>query len=404
MIIIIIIIKLRLFHRNCEQASFSLFQIRFAEVLLKAGADPDIQREWCGTPILHHSIRSAEPKVFDLLLRHGADPRKTDCDGKTALHYSANWGQTNIAKRLLAAGLDPNEFDDLESTPLSGALLLCKNVETVELFMRHTDISLRSPERGATAAHSIHYGHDPQAAYYLTRLLKLGVDKEAVCYCSGTVLHETARIFDYECLQMCIDAGCNLNAENQKGETALIQLLSDTDTMCYNFPIRYAKGRTGSVEMLINAGADVDIPDPQGRTPLEWAVLKKNPTGVRQLLQANCRVNIWKDSIVASGFMAAAVSSGDKDCATFIFGDSCSTADQQFFYDLSHTPSAMVEGESIGLSKPPLPLSSLSRLVVRASLPRKGPAFLKDVDQLPFPRRLRNFVALRLSPSDQFKN
>ena len=374
--------------------SSSVFQVRFAEVLLKAGADPDIETELNGAPILHHSIISKEPKVFDLLLQYGADLRKTDLYGCTALHYSASEGQTVIAKRLLAAGIDPNKVDDMGFTPLSGALLSSCHVETVKLLIRHTDLTLRHPESGGSAAHSILFGSNPRAAYYLTRLLKRGLDKEAVCVCSGTVLHKVAMTFNLKCLQICIDAGCNLNAENRKGQTPLNELFTDAK-LPFNSTSLYAKGRTGSCEMLINAGADVDIPDQQGTTPLEWAVLNKDLVGVRQLLQANCRVNITKDSCVASGFMAAAVSSGDEDCATFIFGDSCSTADQQFFYDLSHTPSAKVERESIGLSKPPLPLSRLSRLVVRASLPRKGPAFLKDVDQLPFPRRLRDFVALR---------
>ena len=389
---------------NCEQTPSSVFQVTFAEVLLKAGADPDIETDMCEAPILHHSIWSKELKVFDLLVQYGADLRKTDIDGCTALHYSASAGATVIAKKLLDTGLELNTFDHVGQTPLSLALLTCDDGETVELFLRHADISLHYPKTGATAAHSIEFGHNPRAAYYLTRLFELGLDKEAVDGSLGTVLCRTAQRLDVECFKICIDAGCNLNTKNTRGETALVNFLSDDSLMVTVDPIRHAKGRTGSVEMLINAGADVDIPDPQGRTPLDWAVLKKNPTGVRQLLQANCRINITKDSSIASRFMAAAVSSGDEDCATFIFGDSCSTADQQFFYDLSHTPSAMVEGESIGLSKPPLPLSSLSRLVVRASLPRKGPAFLKDVDQLPIPRRLRDFVALRLSPSDQFKN
>ena len=367
---------------------------------MKGGADPDIVTSLEGAPILHYSIRNKESKVVDLLLEHGADPTATDYDGYNALHVSARWGEVGITEKLLKAGLDPNAFHELDSNPLFEALGE-NNVEQVELLLKYCDTTVRCPHSGASALHEICYNFSPLAPHYLKRLFELGLDKEVVCDYEGTVLCKTAQRFDYQCLQICIDAGCNLNAKNKKGETTLIQLLADDNIHVKNEPIIYAEKRKKSVEMLINAGADVDIPDPQGRTPLDWAMLNKNPTGVRQLLQANCRINITKDSSIASGFMAAAVSSGDEDCATFIFGDSCSTADQQFFYDLSHTPSAMVEGESIGLSKPPLPLSRLSRLVVRASLPRKGPAFLKDVDQLPIPRRLRDVVALRLSPSDQ---
>ena len=130
---------------------------------------------------------------------------------------------------------------------------------------------------------------------------------------------------------------------------------------------------TAICDMLITAGADVDMPDNMGRTPLMKMLMGPEVPIVRQLLQANCAdtvtLSLCREYFLDT-YMAEAIAKNATDCATFIFGDSCSsTQDQRVFYDLSLRPEAMVNGKTVGLSKPPV---CLFRLCRKAGCPRRS--------------------------------
>ncbi len=57
------------------------------------------------------------PKVTEVLLKAGADPNR-ERDGKTALHFAAQRGDVESIKLLLAAGADPNALASKTRTPL----------------------------------------------------------------------------------------------------------------------------------------------------------------------------------------------------------------------------------------------------------------------------------------------
>ena len=212
------------------------------------------------------------------------------------------------------------------------------------------------------------------------------MDIEAVYRVGNTLLCETTLWFNYECLKICIDAGCNVNVGNSDGETILQRLLQIVGS-------RGRKERNAACEWLIDAGAEVNLTNPRGRSLVECAARYYYVPVVKKLLQLNCTVTMAKSSCYCE-FMCVALKEKAKDCAVFIFGDSRSTEDQHFFYDLSHRPHAMLDGESIGLSRPPISLYRLSRLAVRSLLPT-GPAFLPALNGLPLPRSVQDFVALR---------
>ena len=359
----------------------------YAEMLLRAGADPDIS-EGIGygypKPLLLWNLIYGDPAIRELLLLYNADVNNVDYSGQTALHYCAigSFVMIDIAKRLLATGADPNIQDNEGKIPLFLALEGNK-VGMVELLLEHSDLSLKD-YCGGTALHAIQYLQNPVAAQFLTRLLELGLDKEAVPHEGNTVLCETILLLNYECLKNCIEAGCNVNARNSHGETTLQRLLGI-----------YCSGERektmAACEWLIDAGAEVDLNNPGGKSLVECAVLYRYVPVVKILLQVNCPVGMKKSFLDPCRFMHVAVKEKAKDCAVFIFGDSCSTEDQLFFYDISHRLGAMLDGESIGLSRPPM--YRLSRRVVRSLLPT-GPAFLPALNGLPLPRNVQDFVAL----------
>ena len=351
-------------------------------MLLRAGADTNISKG--NQPLLLWTLSHKEREIGELLLKYNADVNVNYC-GQTALHYCASHSMIDLAKKLLATGADPNIQDESGQIPLFNALQ-GTNIEMVEMLLEHSDLSLKD-SHGGTALHAIQYLQNPVAAQFLTRLLELGLDKEAVSHHGYTVLFQTILLFNYECLKICIDAGCNVNVKDRDGETTLQRLLG-------TYSSRGIEERNAACEWLIDAGADVDLTNPGGESLVECAARYYYVPVVKKLLQVNCPVGLKKPFPGLKHFMHVALREKAKDCAVFLFADCCSTEDQLFFYDVSHRPDAMLDGESIGLSRPPISLYRLSRRVVRSLLPT-GPAFLPALHGLPLPRNMQDFVALR---------
>lgn len=64
-----------------------------------------------GVTALHLAVRAGNPKVFDLLVREGADLDAADSQGKTALTICGVCAESDFALRLIGAGADPNIAD-----------------------------------------------------------------------------------------------------------------------------------------------------------------------------------------------------------------------------------------------------------------------------------------------------
>ena len=86
---------------------------RSLEVLLAAGADPDLRdlgrNGW--TPLMHALHRDHEAVAW-LLLEHGADPGAPSGRGGTPLWMAAGYGQFRTVEELLARGVDPRSAPD----------------------------------------------------------------------------------------------------------------------------------------------------------------------------------------------------------------------------------------------------------------------------------------------------
>ena len=80
-----------------------------ARVLLAAGADPNVDSEGLGTPIvLAAGEEGDDPASAELLLEHGADPELNGSPKGTALMSAVTMGNIRIARLLVESGADVN--------------------------------------------------------------------------------------------------------------------------------------------------------------------------------------------------------------------------------------------------------------------------------------------------------
>jgi cytohesin len=91
-----------------------------ADVLLKAGADPDLIAE-DGYSALHHAATNGALPLIEKLVAGGASAGQPNGIGYAPLHPASDPAQAGAVRRLLAAGADPNAADDYGFTPLHGA-------------------------------------------------------------------------------------------------------------------------------------------------------------------------------------------------------------------------------------------------------------------------------------------
>jgi ankyrin repeat protein len=159
------------------------------------------------------------------LLSEGADLEARDRAGRTALLLATHGNHVEVARLLIAAGADVNAKDAISDTPY-----LYAGAEG------HNEILKMTLAAGADLASTNRYG--------------------------GVALIPAAHHGHPETVKILLGTTININHINRLGWTALIEavILSDGGPV-----------HTEIVRLLVDAGADVNIPDREGVTPLAHA-------------------------------------------------------------------------------------------------------------------------------------
>src|SRR5437870_763329 len=250
------------------------------------------------------AIRANDLTTLDTLIKHAA-VNVRDAEGATPLMYAAAVGSLDAMNRLLAAGAEVNARNALGSSALTWAT---KDISKVRLLLDRgaaanvTSIPGRTPLLVATM-------HNPSAAV-VKLLIARGADAHAADKLQANALHTAAVAADVETLRTLLDAKVDVNARDAadftprmvaaaSGSVEAVKLLlsrgahvndvSGTGEVIIHAPARVKNGTLalgsftplllgvpgGSTELvrtLIDAGADVNVKDMRGMTPLILAV------------------------------------------------------------------------------------------------------------------------------------
>jgi ankyrin repeat protein len=174
---------------------------------------------------LHAAAAKNDIAAIRELLSNGTDINARDRSGRTALLIATHGNRIDAARVLIDAGADVNEKDDIEDSPYlyAGAR---GHLEILRMTLAH------------------------------------GADLESTNRYGGTALIPAAERGHVETVRTLIEAGVDVDHVNDLGWTALLEAIILGDGGWRHQQI---------VDLLIKAGANVNLADRQGVTPLRHA-------------------------------------------------------------------------------------------------------------------------------------
>ena len=164
--------------------------------------------------------------TIETLIRQGIDIESRDEQGATALLLATHHNAIDVARVLIEEGADVNAMDRINDSPYLYA--------------------------GAEGRIEI-----------LLMTLDHGADLTSVNRYGGTALIPAAHHGHIETVRVLLDTDIDINHINNLGWTALMEAIVLGDGGDTYIKI---------VELLVEAGADVDIPDRNGVSPLSHAI------------------------------------------------------------------------------------------------------------------------------------
>jgi ankyrin repeat protein len=193
---------------------------------------------------LHEAAAKGDAAEIEKLIADGEKPNIQDSRSRTPLHVAAFFKHYAAARALLKLGANPNalEIDKYDIVTIAS---VANDVEMLKLAIE-----------GGASARNITSRYD------------------------GTALIAAAHLGHAEVVRILIEAKAPLNHVNNLGWTALMEsiVLGNGGT-----------NHTNTLKALVEAGADVNIPDRQGTTPLGHARRRGYSEMARVLEMAGAR-------------------------------------------------------------------------------------------------------------------
>ncbi len=223
------------------------------------------------------------------------DVNRRNPDGSTPLQWAVYAGDVAEVKRLLRAGAKVSLANNYGATPMSLAAEVA-NTEILKVLLE-VGANVDSPDAdGQTALQAVARTGNVEAARLL---IDRGATVDAREKWGGqTALMWAAARRHPAMMQLLISKGADVNASSidrdyQRHVTAEGRPKSlDSGGLT---PLLYAarENCTACVDVLLKAGVDLDLPDPDGVTPLHVAIMNANWDLARQLILAGADLNQW---------------------------------------------------------------------------------------------------------------
>jgi ankyrin repeat protein len=204
----------------------ALAAVAFTTVSPSAGQNAPTRQEIAIYAGLHEAAAKGDVAEIEKLIAEGEKPNIQDSKSRTPLHVAVFMKQPAAARALLRLGANPNALE-IERYDIVTIAAVANDLEMLKIVLE-----------GGASARNITSRYD------------------------GTALIAAAHLGHADAVKLLIAAKAPLNHVNNLGWTALMEaiVLGNGGT-----------NHTATARALVEAGADVNIADKQGTTPLQHA-------------------------------------------------------------------------------------------------------------------------------------
>lgn len=228
---------------------WAVFQVDYEilNALIAKKAKVNVTNDFGSTP-LAEAAKLADARMVKALLDAGAEVNTPNQDGQTALMLAIKTGELPVVEMLIKAGANVNTVESFhKQTPLMWAAAASKNAGPMVkvLLSKGADVK----PRALISDWDSQITSEPRAQYKPEGGL--------------TALLYAARDGCYECTEALLAAGDDINRPTPEGVTPLM-IAIDND-------------HNDVAKLLLEKGANPNIWDWWGRTPLYIAVDRKDP-------------------------------------------------------------------------------------------------------------------------------
>ncbi len=274
--------------------------IDMARMLIAKGADVNFVNEQNigATPLMMAAAYNEIP-IVNLLLETGADVNLPDTNGDPAINWAAYYGYTDVAEQLLKAGADTEQVG--HGNPREIAMRR-GHQDFVRLMARAAEIELPSPDTALLIE-----GVATENMDAIEDALALGTSANATDFSGRPILGLAARTGNVELVARLVEAGAEADAVDEIGFSPLMEAVRDNKidvarylisldadvnrrsyaNALYLTPMHMAglSGNPDMVQLLADAGADIDPKGRENGTPLLWTLGEGKMDAVMKLLE-----------------------------------------------------------------------------------------------------------------------
>jgi ankyrin repeat protein len=219
------------------------------QALIAKKANLNVRNQFGSTPIAQ-AAELGDTRMVKMLLDAGAEPEGANPDGQTALMLAIKTGEVAAVDMLIKAGGNVNTVEKFHhQTPLMGAAAASRNAGAMVKLLLAKGADVKP--RALYTDWPSQITSEPRAQYRPVGGL--------------TALLYAARDGCYECVEALIGAGADVNVPTPEGVTALMLAL-DND-------------HNDVAKVLLDRGANPNLWDWWGRTALYIAVDRKESVG-----------------------------------------------------------------------------------------------------------------------------
>uniref|UniRef100_A0A672JHP8 Serine/threonine-protein phosphatase 6 regulatory ankyrin repeat subunit C-like n=1 Tax=Salarias fasciatus TaxID=181472 RepID=A0A672JHP8_SALFA len=271
-----------------------LGHVEVVKLLVSHGADV-MCKDKCGYTPLHAAAASGQSDVVQYLLSLGVETDEANIFGNTALHMACHTGQDAVATELVNCGANINQPNYHGNTPLHLAATSSSGVLCLELLVNNgADVNMQNKE-GKSALHmAAMYGRFTGSQI----LIQNGGEVDCVDVNGNTPLHVAARHGQELLISTLLTNGADRSRQGIHGMIPLhLAALYGFPDCCRKLlsngenPIYVNSINVECLNLLINFGAELDIKDDLGRSPLHYAAANGNSQCTVSLVRAGAEVN-----------------------------------------------------------------------------------------------------------------